>query len=92
MLPFLVLYVMITVHFVMEDCVEGDLRLTNNETSVGTVSGIVEVCFNNLWGLISESGWSEQDAQVACRQLGYEPEGLLFTVSYLTLSQKTLEV
>ena len=67
---------MASVHRVTADCVEGDIRLTNNQTTAeGTVLGTVEVCFDNLWGLISESGWSEQDAQVSCRQLGYQAEG-----------------
>ena len=33
--------------------------------------GTIEVCFGNLWGLISDSGWSNGDAQIVCNQLGY---------------------
>ena len=42
----------------------------------GDYEGTVEICFNNLWGLVSESGWSTTDAEVTCRQLGYEPSGI----------------
>ncbi len=37
--------------------------------------GTVEICFDNLWGLVGEEGWSEADSQVVCRQLGYQVEG-----------------
>ena len=37
--------------------------------------GTVQVCFDNLWGLVDESGWSLSDAKVVCYQLGYETEG-----------------
>ena len=33
--------------------------------------GTVEVCFNNLWGLISDVGWTDADAKVVCNQLGH---------------------
>lgn len=33
--------------------------------------GTIQVCFGNLWGLISDSGWSNGDAQIVCNQLGY---------------------
>ena len=35
--------------------------------------GIVEVCKDNIWGLIGEAGWEIEDATVICRQLGYKP-------------------
>ena len=37
--------------------------------------GTVEICFDNLWGLIDESGWGSNDARVVCEQLGYGTAG-----------------
>ena len=36
--------------------------------------GTVEICSDNIWGLISDAGWNDSDAKVVCRQLGYEIE------------------
>ena len=47
------------------DCTDGDVRLSMNS------EGTVQVCFNRVWGLISENGWTITDAQVVCNQLGY---------------------
>ena len=47
------------------DCTDGDVQLSMKS------EGTVEVCFNKVWGLISENGWTKTDAQVVCRQLGY---------------------
>ena len=33
--------------------------------------GTVLVCYNNLWGLISDTAWSNGDARVVCRSLGH---------------------
>ena len=37
--------------------------------------GTVEICLDNLWGLVAESYWSLSDAQVACNQLGFSSSG-----------------
>ena len=59
------------------DCADGDIHLTSAEMATpGTVEGTLEVCFNNIWGLISESGWTSKDAKVACEELGYIGEGV----------------
>ena len=47
----------------------GDVRLVGGPNST---SGIVEFCNNNLWGLIAEPGWSDNNAGVICKQLGLE--------------------
>ena len=67
-------------------CENGDVRLLgggfDNE-------GTVEVCLDNLWGLVSDEGWTDLDAKVVCNQLGYtggsESNIALFAISFLLL-------
>ncbi len=40
-----------------------------------TTEGTVEVCFDNIWGLISLNGWTTSDAIVVCNQLGLDTNG-----------------
>ena len=42
--------------------------------------GTIEICNNHIWGLISDAGWNDSDAQVVCRQLGYQTQGELITI------------
>lgn len=59
------------------DCRNGDVRLADGN---GNYSGRVEVCFNNIWGTVCDNGWGVDEAEVVCKQLGFDPEGNLFTV------------
>ena len=57
-------------------CYDGQLRLGNatyRYTSDGNFyyQGRVEVCINGTFGAICDVGWDQLDAQVACRQFGY---------------------
>ena len=49
-------------------CVNGDVKLLGGKYSN---EGTVLVCYNNLWGLISDDGWSNGDAEVVCNKLGH---------------------
>ena len=37
--------------------------------------GRVEICLNNTWSIVCDSGWDDMDATVVCRQLGYSVAG-----------------
>ena len=56
-------------------CETGDLRLVGNIDNSSAV-GRVEFCFQGEWGTICDDGWDENDARVACRQLGLPTEGI----------------
>ena len=53
---------------VPDNCSDGAVRLVG-----GTLphEGDIQVCHNNLWGVICDIGWTIYDAQVICKQLGY---------------------
>ena len=51
------------------DCNDGDLKLVGGSNDM---EGTVEICFDDLWGLISDSNWGDTDAIVVCSQLGLE--------------------
>lgn len=62
-------------------CSDADVRLVGgNKTTEGTV----EVCYYNNWGLISDTEWGSEEAQVVCRQLGFSnPQSNKQNVKYL---------
>jgi len=55
-------------------CVEGEIRLFNNQSSEEFVMGQVEICSSPRLGgfrtKVCDTNWDDQDAEVVCRQLG----------------------
>ena len=64
-------------------CTNGDVRLAGG---LLVNQGRVEICYQNQWGTVCHDFWSENDARVVCRQLGYSPQGLIYlSVIYVAL-------
>ena len=55
-------------------CEHGDVQLVPLPGSV-SMAGRVEVCVDGVWSNICGRGWSNHDAGVVCRQLGYSSQG-----------------
>lgn len=53
-------------------CINGSIRLNLRDYYYGRV----EVCVNEVWGLICYEYWDFVDASVVCRELGFSPYGI----------------
>ena len=53
----------------IDPCPGNPIRLNGSDDSY---SGRVEYCYNGIFGTICDDEWSLQDANVACRQLGFQ--------------------
>ena len=42
---------------------------------INELEGRVEICYNKMWGSVCHTSWSTYDANVVCKQLGYQPTG-----------------
>ena len=60
------------VYITTDLCNDWDVRLTGGDV---VNEGRLEVCLHQSWGTVSDSTWSNEEAQVVCRQLGYSTEG-----------------
>ena len=64
--------IIVNVHFTITACEEGTARLVGGREDT---EGTVEICYFNLWGLVSVLGWNDTDASVVCYELGYSRDG-----------------
>ena len=54
------------------DCNDGDVRLVDGNSSL---DGTLLVCIDKAWGTVCENRFSEDDARVACKSLGFPFNG-----------------
>ena len=52
--------------------IDWEMRLVNGGSSL---EGRLEVCLNGVWGTICDQSWDDNDAGVACSQMGYSARG-----------------
>ena len=66
------------------ECSSGDLRLVGGKRES---EGRVEICVEGFWGTVCDSGWSQREALVVCRQSGFGARGHhLVTLSFDNLA------
>ena len=58
-------------------CTNGAVRLVNGRA---VNNGRLEICYNNQWGTVCDNSFSNTDARVVCRQLGYPVIGEMVCV------------
>ena len=53
-------------------CCDGAIRLSGGSLAN---EGRVEICQSGEWKTVCDNNWSENEARVVCRQLGYSDQG-----------------
>ena len=59
------------------NCPNATLRIVDGPSQF---EGRLEVCLNNVWGTVCGYRWDNNDAAVACRQLGHQPSGNIIMI------------
>lgn len=70
-------YVIIAQTIQYIECTDGEIRLVGSEAQN---EGNVQICYNNAWGSVCDDGWDTNDANVVCRQLGFQSYGRNLTI------------
>ena len=60
------------------DCNDSDIRLVNGSNMW---EGVVEICFDGVWGTVCASGLDNLAASVICRWLGFPDVGTYIPVA-----------
>ena len=69
------------------------IRLTNSDGDRGNISnyyGFVEIYRYEKWWKLSDEDWSNTDANVVCRYLGYDRASEIFTKTLSTTNETVL--
>ena len=64
----------ISVSSVRSNCVNGIVRLVNG---TAPYEGRVEICYDGVWGSVCDNSWSDRDAAIVCRQLGFQGTSII---------------
>ena len=54
--------------YITVECKNGEIRLVGGESSS---EGRLEICYNDIWTPVCVSYFHDEEAAVACKQLGY---------------------
>ena len=57
-----------TLMVLIAECNESEVKLVDGAS---TEDGRMVICFNGLWGSVCHNNWDDHDAEVVCKQLGY---------------------
>ena len=77
-------------HITAEECSGNVIRMTNGRVTIDrdtySMAGGIQICVNNRWATVCQSGWEDVDATVACEQLGLSYAGCKFLDLYSQIS------